>query len=207
MSMLVKFRAVAVLGAAALLLAGCSKGSESGALSVAWVKERAKETGTGGAPKCPVKYDIVAAAKASGYSGRAGTRPDEPVATGEFDGSADSPLRRADGALLDCVYWINSQKLHAYTVAAGKGAALNLLAPVVQRDAGMSTDALVAWLGTAAKAERGVPVPTPGDTVVSVRLPVSGPGDATLVVSLGENAKADPQLERLAKELGTQAGT
>ncbi|MGW2815729.1 hypothetical protein [Streptomyces sp. NPDC001415] len=65
----------------------------------------------------------------------------------------------------------------------------------------------MTWLDKAIKAERGLPVPTPGRTIMYVRLPVAGQGDVALIVSLGENAKADPQLERLAKELAGQAGT
>ncbi|MFD7014839.1 hypothetical protein [Streptomyces sp. NPDC059928] len=44
-----RFRAAAALGAAALLVTGCSKGSDSGALSVAGMKDRAKAMGTAGA--------------------------------------------------------------------------------------------------------------------------------------------------------------
>lgn len=207
MSMYTRFRAATALGAAALLLTGCSKGSDSGALSVAWVKKRAKATGDAGAPKCPVKYDIAAAGKAAGYGDQAGRSPDGPAATGESDGPPDSPIRQFDGAVLDCVYRVNAQKLHAYTVGVGKGAAVALLAPRVQNDAKLSTAQMQTWLDTAVKAERGLPVPAPGSTVVSVRLPVAGPGDVALIVSLGDNAKADPQLERLAKELAGQAGT
>ncbi|MFD9823287.1 hypothetical protein [Streptomyces violascens] len=46
--MFTRFRAAAALGAAALLLTGCSKGPDSRALSVAWVEARAKATGTTG---------------------------------------------------------------------------------------------------------------------------------------------------------------
>ncbi|MFI6690039.1 hypothetical protein [Streptomyces sp. NPDC050485] len=206
--MFTRFRAAAALGAATLLLTGCSKGSDSGALSVAWVKERAKATGTAGAPKCPVKYDIAAAGKAAGYGDQAaGTSPDGPAATAAFDGSPDSPIRRFDGATIDCVYRVNSQELHAYTVGVGKDLAVGLLAPQVQVDAKMSTAEMGTWLDKAATAERGLPVPTPGGTVVYVRLPVDGPGDVALIVSLGDTAKADPQLARLAKELASQART
>ncbi|MEV5944128.1 hypothetical protein [Streptomyces sp. NPDC051994] len=208
--MITRFRAAVALGAAALLLTGCSQGSGSGALSVAWGKERAKATGTAGAPKCPVKYDIVAAGRAAGYGGQAGTSPDGPAATAEFDSpqdSPDTPIRRFDGSLLDCVYRINSQELHAYTVGVGKGMAVGLLAVRVASDAKMSTAEMGAWLDKAATAKRGQPVATPGSTVVSVRLPVDGQGDVALVVSLGEKAKADPQLEHLAKELADQART
>ncbi|MFI6056338.1 hypothetical protein ACIBCO_40565 [Streptomyces violascens] len=157
-----------------------------------------------------MKYDIAAAGKAAGYGDRAGTSPDEPAATGEFDSpsdSPDSPIRQFHGSVLDCVYRINSQTLHAYTVGAGKDAAVGLLAPRVQTDAKLSTTHMQTWLDKATKAEPGLPVPTPGNTVVSVRLPVAGPGDMALIVSLGDNAKADPQLEHLAKELAGQART
>lgn len=177
--MLTRFRAAAALGCAALLLTGCSQGPGSGALSVAWVRERAKATGSAGAPKCPVKYDIVAAAKAPGHGDQAGPSPDGPAATADVDdptAAPNSPIHQLDGALLDCVYHINAQKLHVYTVGVGKGAALALLAPGVQSDAGMSTAEMTTWLDRAVKAKRGQPVPTPGQTVVSVRLPMDGPG-------------------------------
>ncbi|WP_189969939.1 hypothetical protein [Streptomyces violascens] len=205
-----RFSAAAALGVAALLLTGCSQGPDSGALSVAWVRERAKATGSSGASTCPVKYDIVAAAKASGQGGQAGTSPGGPAATADVDdptADPDSPIRRSEGAVLDCVYRIDAQKLHVYTVGVGKGAALALLAPRVQSDAEMSTAQMKTWLNKAATAERGQPVATPGQSVVSVRLPMDGPGDLALIVSLGQNAKADPQLEHLAKELAGQART
>ncbi|MFD9823286.1 hypothetical protein [Streptomyces violascens] len=152
-----------------------------------------------------MKYDIAAAGKDAGYGDQAGPSPDGPAATADFDGPPDSPTGRFDGALLDCVYRINSQELHAYTVGVGKGKAVGLLAGPVERDAQMSTAEMRTWIDKAATAERGLPVPTPGHTVVSVRLPVDGQGDVALIVSLGENAKADPQLERLTKELAGQA--
>ncbi|MFD7337900.1 hypothetical protein ACFV98_18130 [Streptomyces violascens] len=205
-------RAAAALGTAALLLTGCSQGPDSGVLSVAWVKERAKATGMGsaGAPKCPVTYDIVAAAKTSNHGDQAGTSPDGPAATADVDdptADPDSPIHRSDGAVLDCVYRINAQKLHVYTIGAGKGAALALLAPRVQNDAKMSTAQMKTRLDQAATAQRGQPVATLSQSVVSVRLPLDGPGDLALIVSLGQNTKADPQLAHLAKELADQART
>ncbi|MFG3280321.1 hypothetical protein [Streptomyces sp. NPDC048111] len=206
MSRLIRVRAGSVLGAAVLLLTGCSSGADGGGtLSVARIKERAKAMGSGGAAKCPVAYDIAAAGKAAGYGDRAGASPERPAATAEFDGSPDSPIRQSDGALIDCVYRVGAQPLHVYTVGTGKGSALSLMAPLIQRDAKMSTAELMPWIDKAMKSERSVPVTTPGQTVATVRLPVDGAGDAVLVASLGPTGSADAQLGRLARNLAEQA--
>ncbi|MET9362944.1 hypothetical protein ABZX93_18765 [Streptomyces sp. NPDC006632] len=200
-----KSRKAVVLGAAALMLTACSQGSDSGAPSVAWIKEKARVAGAAGASKCPVPFDIAAAAKAAGYNGGAGAGTEHPAATGFVDGASDTPTSQADGAMLECVYRLDSRTLHVYTVGAGKGPAVGLLYPRLAADAGMTSAEMTPWLNKAVVADRGRTVPMPGRTVVTERLPMEGAGDVALTLSLGEHAKADPLLERLTKELAAQA--
>ncbi|MEU3918603.1 hypothetical protein [Streptomyces sp. NPDC029004] len=202
----------AVLAAAvgaALLPTGCSQwpgGEDTKPLSVAGVKKQAAEAGAG-ADTCPVPYDIVAAARAAGLTGRAGVPGNGPHAWGERADSPDSVLGKADGAVLDCAYRINSEDLHVFTSGVAKGVAVSVMAPRIQRDAGMGVSALSAFVEKADKAAEGEPVVTPGGNVATVRLPVAGGGDIALIVSFGEgtNGFGADRAGEIAKALAGQA--
>ncbi|MET7617608.1 hypothetical protein [Streptomyces sp. NPDC005408] len=201
--------ATAVAVATVLLLAGCSQalgGEFTKNLSVHLVKEKAAEAGTG-VHACTLSYDIVAAAREAGLTGRAGVPGDGPYAWGEIADGPESVLGKTDGAVIDCAYGINSEDVHVFTSGVVKGSAVSVMAPKIQADAGMDVKALSDFVEKADKAAEGEPVVTPGGNVATVQLPVAGGGDIALIVSYGEgktNMGAD-RAGKVAKALAGQA--
>ncbi|MFG7943474.1 hypothetical protein [Streptomyces cacaoi] len=158
---------------------------------------------------CPVPYDMPAALRAAGVD----RRPAPGSVSGETADDSGSPLARVDGALVNCGWTLGERRLRLYTVAVGKGAAVSVLLPQIQHDAGLSMSALRTFADRAGAARAGVPVLTPaggrgGDGVVAtVALPSHGSDASALVLSTGTGK---PQLSRrqvrdVAQELAEQA--
>ncbi|MFI5640389.1 hypothetical protein ACIA8H_23685 [Streptomyces goshikiensis] len=204
--------APAAAAVAALLLSGCSGGGD--ALSLGSLQEEAARIGGDGAADCPLAYDLAAAAKTAGVSLEAGpgdAQGEEPAVTAEDGREAPegSAWAANPGALVTCTFRLGQEDVELHTVATGKVQALAVLAPVVQRAAGISVDDLGTFLKEAAAAKKGVPVVARSGNVAAARLRLDGSGDASLLLTVGDSGKSGLSAEQvgaLAKALARQLG-
>ncbi|MGI5352086.1 hypothetical protein ACQEU8_28430 [Streptomyces sp. CA-250714] len=180
---------------------GGGKRQRSAPLSVADIERMAAGPGS----RCPVRYDMAGAARAAGVDG-AGAVTAGSV-EGELPDDADSPLARADGALVDCGYRLGKERVRLFTIGVTKGAAVSVLLPQIQHDAAIPMDELLGYARRAQRAKRGEPLLTSSGNVAAVRLPVTGEGDLALVVSIGKDRTRLPrgQVTDLATRLAGQA--
>ena len=179
-----------------------SDGGSRGPLSVGRIEKMAAGPGA----HCPVSYDVAAAAKAAGVEKRihAGSVNGETADRGE----PGAPLTLSKGALVSCGYRIGQERVRLFTVGVREGAAVGVLLPQIQHDAGMTMTELKTYASKApGAARRGEPLLTPSGNVASVRLPAEGDGDLALVVSLGEDRTAltKAQVTDLTRKLADQA--
>ncbi|MFG2713917.1 hypothetical protein ACGFX2_25655 [Streptomyces goshikiensis] len=197
---------------AALLLSGCSGGGD--ALSLGSLQEEAAKIGGDGAADCPLSYDLAEAAKTAGVSLEAGpgnTQGEQPAVTAEDGREAPegSPWAANPGALVTCTFHLGQEDVELHTVATEKARALSVLAPVVQRAAGIGVDELGTFLKDAGAAKKGVPVVAKSGNVAAARLGLDGSGDATLLLTVGDSGKSGlgaEQVGALAKALAGQLG-
>ncbi|MEU7314690.1 hypothetical protein [Streptomyces sp. NPDC007083] len=178
---------------------GRGEKTASAPLSVAAVGRMAAEPGS----RCPVRYDMAAAARAAGVRGGV----EDGSVEGELPDGADSPLAQSDGALVDCGYRLGEEQVRLFTVGVAKGYAVSVLLPQIQHDAGIPMDDLLDYAGRAQRAKRGEALLTSSGNVAAVRLPVTGEGDVALVLSIGEHRTrlSDDQVADLASRLAGQA--
>ncbi|MEW2218708.1 hypothetical protein AB0939_05230 [Streptomyces sp. NPDC006990] len=178
---------------------GRSERSASAPLSVSAVRRMAAEPGS----RCPVRYDMAAAARAAGVHGAV----EDGAVEGELPDGADSPLAQSDGALVDCGYRLGKEQVRLFTVGVTKGYAVSVLLPQIQHDAGIPMDDLLAYAGRAQRAKGGEALLTSSGNVAAVRLPVTGQGDVALVLSIGEHRTrlSRDQVADLATRLAEQA--
>ncbi|MFF3088758.1 hypothetical protein ACFVRB_27475 [Streptomyces nojiriensis] len=175
---------------AAALLAACQSGGAA-PLSLSGLTKTVDGMAPDGTDKCPLSYDIAKAAKTAGVDTAAGpgsvTGADGPAATGEGGKRAEpgEPLAQNPGALVSCTFHIGTEDVEVHTIATRKPQASALLAPVVQRQAGMSTDDLIAYVKKAGEAKAGEPVLTGSGNAATVRLKLDGEGDAALLIGIG----------------------
>ncbi|GAA2601161.1 hypothetical protein [Streptomyces axinellae] len=182
-----------------------SDAGSHGPLSVGRVARMAAGPGA----TCPVRYDMAAAAKAAavGKRVRAGTVNGETADRRQ----PGAPLTLSKGALVSCGYRIGQERARLFTVGVRKGAALDVLLPQIQHDAGMTMTELKGYAARASRGRAseapGDPLLTPSGNVASVRLPAEGKGDLALVVSLGEERTAltKAQVTDLTRQLADQA--
>ncbi|MDF4250320.1 hypothetical protein [Streptomyces sp. WMMB303] len=178
---------------------GRGERSASAPLSVAAVGRMAAEPGS----RCPVPYDVAAAARAAGVHGGV----EDGSVEGELPDGADSPLAQSDGALVDCGYRLGEEQVRLFTVGVAKGYAVSVLLPQIQHDAGIPMDDLLDYAGRAQRAKRGEALLASSGNVAAVRLPVTGEGDVALVLSIGEHRTrlSEEQVTELATRLAGQA--
>ncbi|MGY3679312.1 hypothetical protein [Streptomyces sp. TE33382] len=210
--------AVAVLLATALLT-GCGEdgdgasgasdagaGKASGPVSVSALRAAADKVGPDGADDCPLPYDIARAAKAAGLSGKtgAGAAPggdgDEPAVTAENGRDAQGPggFAANPGALVSCLFHVGAHTVEVHTIATESASAENLLAPVIMPAGGFSVEELTAYLRRTAAGAAGEAVASGNGDCVTVRVKPSDDGDASLVVTAGEDESSGPGREKLS---------
>ncbi|MFF6776431.1 hypothetical protein ACFY8W_23105 [Streptomyces sp. NPDC012637] len=209
-----------VLGTASAVLlttlVGCgSSGTEPGALSVDRLVSLSDEFAKDGAGTCPLPYDVAEAAEEAGLGegiepGAAGAEASEPHATAEGGKTTDPQSAWAGkaGAWITCSYHVGGEDLDVHTVGTEAGNAVNVLLPTTQKAAGMSVDETKAYWEKTDKAKPGVPVPSKGGNVVTVRLDSGGKGDVALLLTVGEDdkSKLEPeQVLELARTFASQA--
>ncbi|MFI0723706.1 hypothetical protein [Streptomyces sp. NPDC021224] len=197
--------AAAAAVAAAAVLAACSGDGGPAALSQAGlhdkVRSAAKES-----THCPLDYDLDRAASAAHVPG-----PASPVSAHvdlPEDADKDAVLSTAHATDVECDYRLGTQPVSVETLAAEKGTAAALLAPLIQRDAGLSSTELAAYLGEVTKASTGTPVVTSTGNVALVRLRGAGGDSVALMLSAGTDSHAEltaKQVGALARNLGGQA--
>ncbi|WP_051774292.1 hypothetical protein [Streptomyces sp. NRRL S-237] len=197
---------------AAALLAACQSGGAA-PLSLSGLTKTVDGMAPDGTDKCPLSYDMAKAVKTAGVDTAAGpgsvNGADGPAATGEGGKRAkpEEPLAENPGALVSCTFHIGPEDVEVHTIATRKPQASASLAPVVQRQAGMSTDDLIAYMNKAGEAEAGEPVLTGSGNVATVRLKLDGEGDAALLIGIGETGRSSLEPARvgaLAEALASQ---
>ncbi|MFC8587909.1 hypothetical protein ACFUGD_25670 [Streptomyces sp. NPDC057217] len=216
-------RAAAAAGAVGLsvLLVACggSGGADAkagGSLTVERVVELAREVGKDGAEKCPLPYDVGAAAKAAKLGGT--IEPAPPASN-----TADTPVTAEDGserpeegtawavnpgALVSCSYRTGGDALEIHTIGGEKQGVVSIMAPVIQRASGMSASELAPYVTGASGKQPGEPVATGSGNVATVRLGSGGKGDVALVLTVGDSGKTSlerGQVLELARALASQA--
>ncbi|MER7911402.1 hypothetical protein [Streptomyces sp. NPDC096068] len=215
-------RAAAAAGAVGLsvLLVACggSRGDAKagGSLTVERVVELAREVGKDGAEKCPLPYDVGAAAKAAKMDGT--IEPAPPASK-----TADTPVTAEDGserpeegtawavnpgALVSCSYRTGGDALEIHTIGGKKRGVVSIMAPVIQRASGMSASELAPYVTGASGKQPGEPVATGSGNVVTVRLDSGGEGDVALVLTVGDSGKTSlerGQVLELARTFASQA--
>jgi hypothetical protein len=210
-------------------LAGCGGGSSKGGagqrINVERLRLAVRPLGVGGGPTCPVRFDVARAAKRAHVPGAAGpgavpgsADSSGPAATGQEATApdADAEAARADpvhsrlsglavanGVFADCTYHVGRSTIVVRTYAAGRGGSIALGLPQISHDAKVGVDQLERYLNALRKAGIGTPVPVGDGRLVGVRLPVDGPGDAALVVSV-DAAMTPEQASSLARALADQ---
>lgn len=206
--------AAAVAAAAATgVLAACSGGGGSAALTQAGLHDKVRSAAEG-STACPLDYDLDKAAAAAHVPG-----PATPVSAHvdlPENADKDAVLATAHATDVECDYRLGAETVSVETLAAEKGSAAALLAPLIQRNAGMSSGQLAAYLGDVQKAPTGAPVATPTGNVALVRLRAAGGDSVVLMVSCGTDSGTDSgtdnrtkltaeQVSALAENLGGQA--
>ncbi|HEY3482702.1 MAG TPA: hypothetical protein VGL02_27770 [Streptomyces sp.] len=203
----------AVAGLAAAV-AGCgsdSSGSGGHALDVSGLMKLADGVHAKPTTTCPVRYDIAAAAKAAGISGKAAptTGTDAVVADTQAGADSDSVLVTSNGAILTCTYQVGTETVAVATVATHKeGAALPMMLPLIQRDASMASSAARTFFDSAHKADVGTATSTPSGNVAVVRLKAKDSGDVELTVTAGQDGHSSldaAAVRHLAEQLAAQA--
>jgi hypothetical protein len=197
--------AAAAAVAAAGVLAACSGDGGPAALTQAGLHDKVRSAGKE-PTACPLEYDLDKAASAARVPGSA-----SPVSAHvdlPEDADKDAVLATAHATDVECDYRLGAETVSVETVAAEKGSAAALLAPLVQRNAGMPSGQLAAYIGTVQKAPTGTPVATPDGSVALVRLRAAGGDSVVLMVSCGtdhDTKLTAKQVTALAKDLGGQA--
>ncbi|MFI0898310.1 hypothetical protein [Streptomyces sp. NPDC020983] len=199
-------RAVAAVAAAAAaaVLTACS-GDGGSALSQAGLHD-AVRSAAGESAACPLDYDLGKAASAAHAPGSA--RPVSANVDLPEDADKDAVLSTAHATDVECDYRLGAETVSVETLAAEKGTAAALLAPLIQRNAELSSGELSAFLADVQKAPTGTPVVTPTGTVALVRLRGAGSDSVALMVSCGTDGDTKltaEQVRGLAKNLGGQA--
>ncbi|CAG7645648.1 hypothetical protein [Actinacidiphila bryophytorum] len=202
-------RAAAVAGmAAAVVLTGCSSGSGTGSLSESGLHDKVRTAAKEGT-HCPLDYDLDKAASAAHVPGPA--RPVSASVSLPEDADDGAVLRTAQATDVECDYRVGPEAVSVETLAAQKGTASNLLAPLIQRNAQMSTTQLRTYLALVHKAPTGTPVATPSGNVALVRLPGAGGDSVALMLSCGTGQDSQQtklttgQVNDLADHLASQA--
>ncbi|WP_274709440.1 hypothetical protein [Streptomyces tubbatahanensis] len=171
-------------------------------LSVGALRKLAAEPGT----SCPVPYDVPAALRAAGVEA---DRVESGSVDGELPDDLDTPLARADGALVGCGYRVGAERARLFTVGVARGYAVDVMLPQIQHDARMGRDVLRRYAEEVHEAEPGdAPLVVPGGNVAAVRLPVAGGGDMALVVTVGDDGRTRLSRHRvgaLTRNLAHQA--
>lgn len=211
--------ALAMLLAAALLT-GCQQGGGDGAsgtsgtgagkadgpVSVSALRAAADKIGPDGADSCPLPYDIARAAEAAGLSGEtgagaaAGGDAEAPAVTAENGRDAEGPggFAANPGALVSCLFHVGGSTVEVHTIATESASAENLLAPVIMSAGGFSVEELTAYLKRTAARAAGEAVSSENGDCVTVRVKPTDDGDASLVVTAGEDESSGPGLEKLS---------
>jgi hypothetical protein len=188
----------AAAGAVAVAaLAACSGGS--GGLSQSGLHDKVRSAGKE-TTRCPLDYDLAGAASAAHVAGKAA-----PVAADVSlpeDAAKGSPLRTDRATLVECEYRLGSESVTVETIAAEKGEAVNVLAPLIQRDAAMPVSQLTTYLRGVQKASTGTPLVTPSGNVASVRLRGAGGDSVAVVVTCG----SDGDTKLTARQVGALTG-
>lgn len=204
----VRAGATAVTLAVAALLAGCSGGGTP-SLSEAGLHDKVRSAAKQ-SKQCPLDYDLDKAASAAHVSGHA-TAVSAQVSLPE-DADKDSVLATRRATDVECDYRLGSGTVSVETLAAEKGTAGALLAPVIQRNAGLSMSQLTTYLPALQKTPTGTPLATPTGNVALVRLHASGTDSVALMVSCGtdevdlhDTELTPTQVRALAGALADQA--
>ncbi|MFI0942603.1 hypothetical protein [Streptomyces sp. NPDC021020] len=200
--------ATAAAVAAAAVLAACSGDGKPPALSQAGLHDKVRSA-AGDSKRCPLDYDLDKAASAAHVPGAA--KPVSAHVDLPEDADKDAVLSTAHATDVECDYTLGSGTVSVETLAAEKGSAAALLAPLVQRDAELSSDQLKAYVEKVQKAPTGTPVVTPTGSVALVRLRGAGTDSVVLMVSCGTGQDEGgtkltaAQVRGLAQNLGGQA--
>lgn len=197
--------AVVAAVAAAAVLAACSDSSQMDGLSASGLRDKVRTAPKEG-KNCPLDYDLDKAAASAHVSGHA--EPDSAIVALPEDADKGAVLRTANATDVECDYRLGSETVSVETVAAEKGDAGNLLAPVIQRNAHMSTTQLEAYLPLTQKAPSGSPVLTPTGNVALVRLRADGKDSVVVLVSFGvdeDTHLTSSQVRTISGELASQA--
>lgn len=204
----------AVTGLAAAL-AGCGSGGSGGsgghALDVSGLMKLADGVHAKPTAKCPVPYDIAAAAKSAGVSGTAApaTGTDAVVADTQAGADRDSVLVTFNGAILTCAYQVGGETVTVATTATHKkGAALPMMMPLIQRDATMASADARTFVDRSTKADTGTATVTPSGNVAVVRLKSTDSGALELILTAGKDGHSSlssAKVGHLAEQLAGQA--
>jgi hypothetical protein len=192
----------AAAGAVAVAAIGACSGGSDG-LSASGLHDRVRTAGKE-STRCPLDYDLAGAASAAHVAGRA--EPAGAEVTLPEDADKDGVLRTARATLVECEYRLGSETVTVETIAAEKGEAVNLLAPLIQRDAGISMSQLTTYLRGVQKTSTGTPLVTPSGNVASVRLRGAGGDTAAVVVSCGGDGGTKLTAHQVAAFTGELAG-
>jgi hypothetical protein len=207
--------AILALAVATAALAAC--GSSDSKVSVDKLQQAADKAKAAPTEPCPVGFDINAALKKAGVSGTAvpdsgSDDPDaHPVdAESATDVKDGSPLQTFGGGMITCTYKLSTGGyVEATLTGVRHGQAVALMAPVLSRDAEISTGDIEKVVTQKYDAGKAVLMPGAGLAAV-VALKASG-GNAALEVTSttgGGNDEKNPivgeQLRNLAEELGKQ---
>ncbi|MQY16185.1 hypothetical protein SRB5_63810 [Streptomyces sp. RB5] len=156
--------------------------------------------------KCPVAYDIEAAAKTAGLDKPVKARTGKDVADGELPGdegiSPDGPLSKAKGAWVVCSYSVAGKGASLHTVAAAKGDAVSLMLPAVQSAGRLDTQELKAFYDTAGAAKPGTAAGVPDGNVATVRL--ADDGKVAVMLAVERKTLTAGQTKALATALAGQ---
>ncbi|WP_369200648.1 hypothetical protein [Streptomyces sp. PU-14G] len=171
-------------------------------LSVGTLRKLAAEPGT----TCPVPYDVPAALRAAGAEV---DRVEPGSVDGELPDGLDTPLARANGALIVCGYRVGAERARLFTVGVARGDAVDVMLPQIQHDARMGRGALRRYAEEVRESEPGdAPVVAPGGSVAAARLRTAGGGDLALVVTVGDDGRTRLSRHRvgaLTRHLADQA--
>ncbi|MCX4673861.1 hypothetical protein OG413_00735 [Streptomyces sp. NBC_01433] len=181
-------------------------GKAAGPVSVSALRALADKVGPDGADDCPLPYDITRAAKAAGLSGEtgaggaAGGDADAPAVTAENGRDAEGPggFAANPGALVSCLFHVGAGTVEVHTIATQSASAENLLAPVIMSAGGFSTEKLTAYLKRTGAGAPGEAVASENGDCVTVRVRPTDDGDASLVVTAGEDGTSGPGREKLS---------
>lgn len=205
---------------ATALLTGCQQGDDDGGssasdagtgkaagpVSVSALRAAADKVGPDGADDCPLPYDIARAAKAAGLSGETGAGAagggdaDASAVTAENGRGAEGPggFAANPGALVSCLFHVGADTVEVHTIATESASAENLLAPVIMAAGGFSTEQLTSYLKRTGAGAPGEAVASENGDCVTVRVKPTDDGNASLVVTAGEDGRPGPGREKLS---------